>query len=591
MGPEEMADLRHLVHAASRCFGPCGRSRAARFGDGRGARTFVTSNSAALLQCWPVRREHHVIRLVIDTIEAHLRRSFDGGWLFLNFCLRAYTALAGLGAADQVDLLPRAASLHGLALAAVWLEQALTSEDCPCRHKLQWSDLPAIMALLRAALCKSAALPRPEDVRHISVVLLEAFLEALPSAGDLGSDNDGGGPCCVWFCGPDIAWSHAERGVLLDTPSAISVPPPSTGEDLRLVLFEASLEQWLLSAAPTGTDGASTAVAGSAVVGVDRCIVETDVGCGGESADALRVWELSRFERLANALLKAGVKVLACQKLVDPWLSDYLRHRGVTVLARLSLRHVDHVRRLSGAFPVLSLATLPECWANVCGVIGGLEMRTICSRTYTLLHPPSTAGKTAAVAAAAARQSSSGAAVAPLPVATAFLGAPDENALAELKRCVPQALYALRVAARSGSALLGGGLTEVYLADTVTSRAQAMALSSSPSDVAASRAALHVARSLQDVAACLVSRPASEVVGSGYGLGPPAIVREEFLQATRASLAQLSRSEVGAPSMRPSGVVLDADEPKRSALLGALDLAGVLLRLGGTLDLTNQPIG
>ncbi|CAE8693457.1 unnamed protein product, partial [Polarella glacialis] len=83
--------------------------------------------------------------------------------------------------------------------------------------------------------------------------------------------------------------------------------------------------------------------------------------------------------------------------------------------------------RLSGAIPVTSLAALPKSWTDVLGVVGNVELRNICERSFTVLWPPSGIPPRQTVSA--------------LPqMSTLLVGAPDEHALAELKRCVPQAL-------------------------------------------------------------------------------------------------------------------------------------------------------
>mmetsp|Transcript_41932 Transcript_41932/g.115649 ORF Transcript_41932/g.115649 Transcript_41932/m.115649 type:complete len:603 (-) Transcript_41932:3-1811(-) len=602
MRADEVAELRRIIDVASNCVGPCGRARAVRSSEAAGARTFVTSSAATVLKHWPVRRDHHVVQLVIDRAEAHLQRHCDGGWFFINLCLRVALSLLGLlvpggsggdsGSVSPLEplRLPRASALRGLALASLWLDEAFEDERFSCRQKVRWSDLPSVLALLRSALCKSVALAAPEDVRHLSVTILEGFLGGLgPFAHDECDDEEG--IRYSWFCGPEISWSSTEEGLLLDTPVSFSVPPP-TGGKFRLVLFQASLEQWL-----------PTATADSTAIGVERCFLETTIGgeaAGGAAsvgdADRLRSWELAQFRRLADALVKAGIDVVACQKLVDPWLTDTLRHRGVTVLARLSLRHVEHVRRLSGAFPVQSLSALPRSWTDVCGVVGAIETRTIRSRMYTLVRPATlpTAASFAASAAASAPPQTSPAA----PVVTLMLGAPDEHSLAEMRRCVPQAVHGLRQAARSGSVLVGAGLTEVHLADLLAERARGELMLPSGNaacDSAAGRAVLMVAACLRDVASCLVAerdpvqRSNEEMAGNvRHGPGPPASAREEFLETARATISQFANAHGNGC---PTGCVLEALPTKISALHGALDLAGVILRLGGTLDFVNQSIG
>jgi len=125
------------------------------------------------------------------------------------------------------------------------------------------------------------------------------------------------------------------------------------------------------------------------------------------------------------------------------------------------------------------------------------------------------------------------------------------------------------VVARSGDALLGGGVTEVHMADAIAARARNHA-KVSPGEAGACRAARIIAVCLLDAAACLMPRTApSEVHGSAALLRPASC--EHILEGARSALHARSPGP------------LEAETPKRCALLGALDLAGLLLRLGGTL--------
>ncbi|CAK0833772.1 unnamed protein product [Prorocentrum cordatum] len=558
MRADEVLEIRRLVHVASECFGPCARVQVLRSSDVPGARTVFTTSSTAVLQIWPVASDHHILRLILDTTSGHLQRHGDGGWLFVNFCLRVVLSLLGgrLRLLLRVDGLARPAALHGLALASAWLREALASTENPCRQAMSWSDLQSVLSLLRSSLCKPVAFTSARDASHLGVIVLEAFLEALPR-GDMESfdpeANIHAGPAACWFCGPAVLWSSAVEGLVLDTPAAIVSSSERYGENSMLALFDVSLESWLPSA-PVGQTGAPP-------LGLEALAVETP--CDGAPADVgmLRQWELSQFERLARALLEAGVHVLACQKLVDPWLEDFLRCRGVSVLSRLSLRHVGHLRRLSGAVPVTSLAALPQRWEQVVGVIGPIESRTICERTYTIISPP-----------ASNRPGQCGRPPSePARVMTLLVGAPDEHALAELKRCVPQAVRSLHESALRGTVLLGAGLTEVHLADALERRARRPLPEEQAGAGPARRAVLAVAECLRDVAQCL--QPGGGLMAA----------RGAFLDGAREALQQ-------AAGGWPAGAPAEAEEAKRAALLGALDLAGVLLRLGGTLDFARQPL-
>lgn len=555
-GATELEQLRRLIDAASGCMGPCGRARAARITEHPGARAFVSTSCAAVLQSWRVERDHHIVRLVVETVEAHLRRHRDCGWFLLNLCLRITLALAGLatsGASGGVRRIPRPAALQGLALAASWIEASLSNDECACRVPLVWSNLTSLRAVLRAALCKPVALASPRDSRHVGLSLVEAFLEVLPASYDASLLLHVHESIRYhWVLGPETSSSFLIRGLLLDTPASLPVSSMALGEtEFRIALFDVSLEAWLPHVS-----------ADAGAVGIEHCELEL-LQDSMDGANEFRKWEVAQFRRLADSLVQSGIRVLGCQKLVDPWFCDYLYQRGVTVLARLSIRHIDHVSRFSGAVPVTSLQALPKDWADVCGYVGRIERRVICEKEYTIIHP---AMKTADGERA------------PRKVATIVFGAPNEHTLDELKRCVPQAVHCLTETVRSGAALLGAGLTEVYLGDELAKRAALF--EGEATDAAVRHATLVVSECLQDLATCLVAR-------SGAGAAGALVERERFLEGARLGLGQVADGSGTTDKIH----ALDAEVPKRQALQGALELAGILLRLGRVVDVRSQALG
>merc|ERR1712048_179305 len=86
------------------------------------------------------------------------------------------------------------------------------------------------------------------------------------------------------------------------------------------------------------------------------------------------------------------------------------------------------------------------------------------------------------------------------------------------------------------------------------------------------------------VAGCLLDSAACLAPGSRGQLRPPD--REAFLEGARCALRDMKPD-----GERPDGVVLEAEEPKRCALLGALDMVGILVRLGGTLNMITGAVG
>ncbi|OLP75737.1 hypothetical protein AK812_SmicGene44422, partial [Symbiodinium microadriaticum] len=168
-----------------------------------GARLVASSCSAQVLKFWPVEPDHHLLRLILDSAQGHLATHSDGGWLFLQLCIRMFHALQG-----TLALCVKAASDVTSALS-----------DAAIRRELDWSNLPSVLALLRGVLCKPLALAKPSDARHICAVTLEAFLYTTPGMEE-------GRPWqevvrFEWCCGQDIAWSESHRGLVLDTPGSL----------------------------------------------------------------------------------------------------------------------------------------------------------------------------------------------------------------------------------------------------------------------------------------------------------------------------------------------------------------------------------
>ncbi|CAE7216355.1 slc47a1 [Symbiodinium natans] len=162
-----------------------------------------------------------------------------------------------------------------------------------------------------------------------------------------------------------------------------------------------------------------------------------------------------------------------------------------------------------------------------------------------------------------------------LSISTLVVGAPDEHALNELKHCLPQAFHALWETARANAVFLGGGLSELHLASRLRESARTSNVSGT------------VASVMCAVADCLTAVAAS--------LAPeatPASPATSFAGAAAVDAATSVLEELRRDSSRlPPGIVFDAEAPKSAAIRGALDLAGILLRIGGVQDFRSQTLG
>jgi len=124
--------------------------------------------------------------------------------------------------------------------------------------------------------------------------------------------------------------------------------------------------------------------------------VETDVEIEG---DAWRT--LAAAVRLVNLAVEAGVRVLACQRVVHPKVELLARRSKLLILPRLGRQTVSRVEEISGAKPIRgdignvdsdlverSQGRLKNIHHEV---IGGVNYLVLGGDYFTLmLHPPTT---------------------------------------------------------------------------------------------------------------------------------------------------------------------------------------------------------
>ena len=124
--------------------------------------------------------------------------------------------------------------------------------------------------------------------------------------------------------------------------------------------------------------------------------------------------------------------------------------------------------------------------------------------------------------------------------------------------------------------LPGAGLTEIHLAAELDHLAQLHMTESSGTAVAL-RA---VATCFKDAAASLTASGAEHQCPSASAAGT------DMIDEATLVLQRWKESD-----SLPSGMVFDAEFPKRSCIMGAMNLAGILLRLGRCLDFRTTPLG
>ena len=437
------AEVAALAALAEACLGPGGRHVAVQAagggGGGGGGGLVVTGAAARLLDALDLRPP--VLRFLAEqSAQAQLRAFGDGGltclWLACRLLLLLLDAPSpsaklrlGRGLRRAADLCHRHAERVGGGEGGEGGAGG-AGGDGPLALPLRWTA-DAVLALVRSVVSPKgvARLQPPEAGDRVAAVVAQAFLHSLPPPAQAAR-----GPCvCLQpAVGTEPDRSTWTPGLLMDVPVPGRVhddllPRDGGGGPLVVALFQVSLD----------------AVDVRQGVGPGRLPVQIRRAGPGAGFDPAEV-QLDRLADLLRGLRRAGVGVVASQKLIHPRLQDLAVELGMVPLERLSLRYVQPVARCSGAHLLGSLDPA-QVHAQGFGRIAGLESVTLAGRRLVKVRP-FPGGPRA------------------LPVATVVLGAADALAMRELRAVAAAALTTLGRALAVPAVLPGGGCGERLLA-------------------------------------------------------------------------------------------------------------------------------
>jgi McKusick-Kaufman syndrome protein len=94
---------------------------------------------------------------------------------------------------------------------------------------------------------------------------------------------------------------------------------------------------------------------------------------------------LTLFEQIAEL----HIDIVACQKVVHPTLSLYLKRKGILLLDRMGTELAHAVEKLSGAAPISSIRHCPhdaDCLRSLCGTVEALRLVEQGQKCYVLLQ-------------------------------------------------------------------------------------------------------------------------------------------------------------------------------------------------------------
>ncbi|MEQ2310241.1 hypothetical protein AMECASPLE_006909 [Ameca splendens] len=400
LSSSDVCNKLHLMKEFLRSsYGPTARLKQVH--NNIGGSVVTSSTSSVLLQA--IASSQPIISLIRSSILNHVSRFSDCGLFAAVFCLCLLEQAGQCGLRKNVMI---KVNKHLLALCTGYLQQ----EDCGCKVKLDFCSSQSLITLARSVISSkpTCVLTEPES-DHISRVAVQAFLLTVPC--NIPDTVRLGRTVTITIEGHSVLKSAVFPGLLLSMPENLCFD--SLCSPLHVVLFSISLAGDLSE------------------IGDGRIEMHQGVDVDSQILDQLL--------ELGKQVLKDGVKLFLCQKVIHPVLQHYLRCNGVIVIERLGVSLMEPLIQLTGAQPVATLhATIPS---TVYGKVHNVCIRQFGSKTMLHLHP---AGETA--------------------ICSMILCHRNETMLNELKLVCQTTELVLRLTLREPFALLGGGCTETHLA-------------------------------------------------------------------------------------------------------------------------------
>ncbi|MEQ2167941.1 hypothetical protein GOODEAATRI_009233 [Goodea atripinnis] len=266
-----------------------------------GGSVVTSSTSSVLLQA--VASSQPIISLIRSSILNHVSRFSDCGLFAAVFCLCLLEQAGQCGLRKNVMI---KVNKHLLALCTGYLQQ----EDCGCKVKLDFCSSQSLITLARSVISSkpTCVLTEPES-GHISRLAVQAFLLTVPC--NIPDTVRLGRTVTITIEGHSVLKSAVFPGLLLSMPENLCFD--SLCSPLHVVLFSISL---------AGDLGE---------IGDGRIEMHQGVDVDSQILDQLL--------ELGKQVLKDGVKLFLCQKVIHPVLQHYLRCNGVIVIERLGSKN------------------------------------------------------------------------------------------------------------------------------------------------------------------------------------------------------------------------------------------------------------
>ncbi|XP_040207236.1 McKusick-Kaufman/Bardet-Biedl syndromes putative chaperonin [Rana temporaria] len=395
--------LNVLQMIVASCYGPTGRLKHVH--NGSGGYVITTSQSSALLGGLSI--SHPVLQLLVSSVRNHVSHFNDGGLFAAILCCNLIDRCLAL------PLSPHKVITINKRLLDMCLSY-LTSEDCACKLKVDFSCNSSFFDLTRSVLCsKPACMVTIKEVDYITVLVVKAFLFKVPL--ESRSNMVLGRTVMVPVEGLSVMESTLVPGVLIEMPGSswnrILALPDLPPANIKLALFSVSMSG---DFSDTG-DGSVDVV---------------------DSVNPEHVM-LEQLLALGKQLVDDHVHVLVCQKVIHPSLMQYLKEQKILAVERLGAALMEPLSQMTGAQSIASLSSLSSaCY----GSLGQISKMSHGNKQYLHLIPSDTS------------------------VCSFLLCNRNETSLKELVRVCQTAENTLNHLLKDPWLLLGGGCTETHLA-------------------------------------------------------------------------------------------------------------------------------
>lgn len=302
--------LKKFEDAIRASVGPYGKLIAV--GNVSGGCVTITSSSFRLLPVISIKNAF--LKLIVSSTKLHLINFNDNGLSCLLLTLKLIKN--SLSVEYHLPVIGKLIEYFG----NLFIEY-LNIDKNPCIQAMDLSNLTYFHSIVLSILhSKPGCILREEDKQHLCILLIKAFLNCIPSSS---SDSCYKNINFITLESTSCDQSSLHEGLLLRLPEIHQKINSSlySNSKIKVVLYTSSLS-------------------GDADFPVDSVEVTDDVN----------VWEtvLNNMKSALEKVIKAGIHILACQKVVHPSLRKQLEDSNVFVLDRLGHEAAKHLEFISG---------------------------------------------------------------------------------------------------------------------------------------------------------------------------------------------------------------------------------------------------